>query len=1773
MHRLRFPPLLGLLLTSVLCLQANAAEQGPFPAFAFGDVDPALSGVIVGGERTALTEQQFRAYFQPATPKSPAFKEKRVRGAHVLLAFRKPVEIGTATFGHGSTGERDASVHVLNADFEGAIAKATDADWREVADVQTFPEKSRTRAVRLTFHRDQQQPLQWLAWKDRWTNLTPTAVGSGEKAPFGAHPNAIPQGQTWINTSNDPRPGAPKQVQRARVSETIPSWYVLSWDAPRQVDGLWLSCNADQFAVYAYRGEPELNPALAPRESWRRIEYDLVHEQLRGDQLHDRWLSFTTLKTIALKVELTDCHRSPIAKIGRMAAFSAAPLANTEATTATTPGKAIRFEQPFDGQLAVVVTDEAGRLVRNLVAQVDRRRGPNVESWDLRDETGLMVPPGKYRWKAITSPPLGLRYQTTVYPNAPQLFPGQTPWLTGEAGPNGWLADHAPITSGATTGDRVYFGAPGVEGGVCLIECDLTGRKQWAKHNFGPFSGVGRLAGDAQHLFIQERDALHRLDPKTHALERIATLGSAERQGHIVGMAAHQGMVALSMNAPEPWVDNATRADVVDLDHCWPKFAARIPDPLGNRRVEPMPRVDFLRLLRLTGTPAGQNGVSEKQRETHFPITIDTVGKGKHQYVVLAFKEPVPLGSVVLPNLDKAFVVDLAVLKPNADYPPNPDDDSQWLATAEKPVAGKWTCVAMPTQTRTRGLRLRVRRAKDAADDNSIDDLLSKPADKKAGPKDIDLDKPTTGDEPSLLGESPVKDDWFASFEGLKLLRRRFTDRTPQAKIRVNSGEINAAGEWDSMRSEPLSTENPGTYVMEWSRPTKVAALAIKEIDGAVTEIDIWDDKAGDVGQGEVPLKDAPGWKHVATYKQARRDGYEPAFERNDWARYLDGYVSLGGEVSTRAVRLRVTEQWTNLGDRGTATQRFDRGRRELDRRRCRIYGVAALSYLGDEAPLDTLAYRRIELRDGATGKLVREFTANSGGVTAGDSPHSLAYGADGALFGIQAGRIVQINTQGGKVQALIDDIDGQKRSAQRLAIGADGTFYVFVAPERNVRAYDRDGRYQRSVGKPGGQVPGPWDAEKFRQVEELVVDAKNQLWVVESQDAPRRIVHYDDKGRLVHELYGNTGYGGGGVLDAADNTRLFYKNLEFAIDWKTGTSRVKNMLAEWMPDDCMPTRYQGRTYLVTTPLSVNPTQPVVFVHLYDEQRGTATRVAAFGEVDAFDALQVPAVLKKLDSSKSPKDYTFVWSDLNEDALVDPDEVTFEPKAAGEQRLRLGRLNRELHCWSGARKYAPTKVLASGVPVFEATTEARSGVFELNEGKVLALGAQPMDPVQPGDGDVSENRVVDGKGQVLWRYPTSYNGVSGLYLPPWHPGYVTNEFGVIGHETASAGDLGEFVVVHGNNGTWKIWTADGLLAGQVLRHKFDPRSIVDTSRPTVKRGDAFDNLTAGQEHFHGCFVKSSDGKYYVVHGHNYIGLWEVEGLDRFQRLSGEITVTPEDVRLVRSQQEELARREVKSQAKLLDCLKIKSGGDLPVAAEMDGAQFSIGYDERSLYVRWQVANHGALRNSGSDFHRYFKTGACLDLQLGVDEAAPGSRKTPAIGDLRLLFTVVDGKPQAVLYQPTIKGATGKDAWETRTDAGGTVRFDRVVRLTKAQLTYAPDQSNASDRYAFTAVIPLRELGLEPRPGALLRCDWGLLTSDDGHTVKRRIYWSNTLANGTTDEAWEARLDPHLWGTLAIREKSRADAQIEQASPDSKQKPSAAADIVDDILNDLDAKKK
>jgi hypothetical protein len=199
------------------------------------------------------------------------------------------------------------------------------------------------------------------------------------------------------------------------------------------------------------------------------------------------------------------------------------------------------------------------------------------------------------------------------------------------------------------------------------------------------------------------------------------------------------------------------------------------------------------------------------------------------------------------------------------------------------------------------------------------------------------------------------------------------------------------------------------------------------------------------------------------------------------------------------------------------------------------------------------------------------------------------------------------------------------------------------------------------------------------------------------------------------------------------------------------------------------------------------------------------------------------------------------------------------------------------------------------------------------------------------------------------------------------------------------------------------------------------------------------------------------------------------------------------------------------------------------SAALDGrdAALAMAYDEKNLYVCFTAQGSGPLKNTGNDWRRLFKTGAAVDLQIGVDPKADATRKTPAVGDCRLLMTMTGEGPTAVLYQPNAPGSKPDEEWEAETSVAR-AGFDRVVKLPEVRLAARGDEKG----YCAEAVIPLESIGLTIVPDASYKFDWGILASGpEGNAVLERVYWANPQTAMLADEAIEAQLHPDLWGAV------------------------------------------
>ena len=1401
----------------------------------------------------------------------------------------------------------------------------------------------------------------------------------------------------------------------------------------------------------------------------------------------------------------------------------------------------MQYEVPTDGQSAVVLDDTDGIRVRNLEAEIPRSAGPATLAWDLKNDLGQYVEPGTYRFRTLVMPRPELYYHHTVYPNVENYSDDRVPWGTGHSSPNGWGSDFDLIYRIATTGDRVYFGARCSEAGEAFTEIDLDGKRQWAYRWFAPWVGLKLLAADEDAVYVVDtQNYLWRMNVDDRRMNKIMPCHTQTRRGVPTAMAARDGKLYLSF-APMRFApggahipgadlfDNVTHEEIIDHESCLPLYDADPP----KERLKPNPRWYFRRLLRLPwdsdqnrqSTPPGMHTNARPHRfEPHWPVFLQTSpGTGARRHIVVAFHQDTPIGSIAFPYPhDPEWIksVEFSTLKPGAQYPPRPDEEADWVPFAFHGKPGTWNVVPAPEGTVTRALRVSFNRS----------DALAADA------------------------------EWLGWLEGMKMLNRRFRNLALQADIRVNSGVVDEFGAWDAQRRLPISRETPGIYLMEWPRARSISGLAIEEIDGAITEIDVWDGPDG----VPVGLEGNQHWRNVAVYRQQRRDHYGGGVNHvhNAGARYLDGYVDLRDDakrpVQTRAIRLRVVEQWLVPGFRGLMGIRKDLGGRELDTRRCRIFGVAALEHLGGEA-LDEIMYRRLAVYDAASGEQLREFPLALGS-------QSLHFHPDGRLVSLNAthDKLLAIDTETGATTEVLTFAE----PPQQITFGPDGLIYAYTGdtsrpdwvetayantggrrhetlPLRSegvppFRVYDLTGRIVKEIGTPGNIEPGPWVPSKISRMNDMTVDRLGRLWVATGDGNPKRIVRFDTRsGEVTGEFLGNTKYGGGGSFNRYDSSSVFSGGVEFEIDSKTKKSRIRNLMAHGMGSNIAAVRLNGRTYLADVPLELGRGPEHISIHLYDEKTGTAKLVAAFGHALHFGPVRRGDILAMLDG-KPPLGFSFTWSDINGNGDVDADEIRFEPvdvsppwSHMGPRSIGLGFIDDQLNCVARNSIYTVTEILPGGVPLYERRELPFESIFRLRNGNYLLLQKKY-------ENERLENCSVDPEGRKIWGYPVHNAGVTGLHLQDYVPGYVTNQYGsIIGHAVPDAGDLGEFVVVNQNTGQWRIWTSDGLLAGEIFQHKFARGVRFPNSFTQSYPGMRLDPLSLNQEHFNGYFAKcEKTGRFFAVAGFTSIGMIEVKGLERARRHAFDVQVTAEDIARAKAWEEAQEK-----QAALSSSLKMKARnfqapptidgiiqqGEWDQATQIrDGRLlFRVGYDKDSLYLSWAGKEIGKLANSFEDFRTCYTSGSAFDFFLGTNPKAPPDRREPEAGDLRLLITFVGDQPKVVLYQPKAKDAGPEEGWRAYSPAAGELQFDRIVQLADAKVAKHEDGQMA----VVEAAIPLKTLGLQISDGLALKMDWGMLVSVDGVAVQQRIYWANQSATGTGDVVAEGRLMPYVWGQL------------------------------------------
>lgn len=1708
----------------------------------------------VSGSRKATVEE-VKGAIGLQVPKYPGWvagtpaKSGESEPFRYRVAFCRAIPLGAVYV------PQEYELHLLKESVAYPGDSANEDHWRPISATRqpggtlyTLPPQTLCRALRFTHAARGRAHLQGVRlYGERLYNVTPLALASAPEEytpPNTDHPTHPASGLTtgsnhWLNTGKDNT----GRIPRGPISELFPTWLLLDWEEAQTLSGLVLNSNLEKFTLETFEGPEGVHPKAATPSEWKKVEVSVGPLIPSTTNAGWRYISFNPVKTRGLRLLVTKTTEGPVASV--QAAQALVDLGDKEPPATRSALKAapsfLNLSLSKNLNVTAGVNTPDGRRLQNLLVRKPLDAGTHSIGWDLKDGEGRFVPPGKYPWTAVAYPDIQMRYEMTAYPNVSKYAPENSPWLNAINGSGGWMADHTPPVSGCAAGDHVYLGSYVAESGVSLIECDLAGRKTWGHHSFAAWTGPQFLAADANEVFVganilkRSNESVWAVDLQTKKVRNaLSLLPSSTRPRGMKGLAAANSKIYIACKGVENYLTPAASADDVEVEKCLP-FYPPARAPRVAYEVVPDPRNDFLRLFRLKGTPPG--GATA--------FTMDWLkaqaGRSSQQHILLTFKTPVALGSIAFPKPEaKGINAVLSVLKPGVPIPADPDDQNLWTVLPSQATQA-WDVVALPPHTQTRALRVTFAKG-DAKVGDTLSDILDTPKGKEA---DIDiLDKKAAPKNASIgFGADAT---WTGQLEGMKLLRRRLANVSAQAKVQVSSGKVNENGVWDAQRSTPLTEGDPGVYMLQWTDAQNLRGLAIKEIDGELTKIDVYN--GPDTGVPE--LRSDAGWETVSEYRQERRDHHSNFPSCNGTARFMDGYVDFGREIKTRAVRLRVVKQWTdNLPDsRGI---RLDLGGTRLDPTRCRIFGVAALQYLGGEVPIDAAAFERVEVYDSKSGKAL--------GETPLKDPGQLATSPNGDVLALSGTTVVSLDFAQGQHKTRVSDL------LKPTALGVDqkGNIVVFdaAAERRQIRVYSPEGTLVRTLGKPGGMIVGPWDPERLGTVSALAVDQTGQTWAVENQYHPKRITVWNANGELVREHLGNTPYGGGGVLDRLHKNRLFYGPLEFELDWKTGLSKIKYL--HWTgktPPGEIPVEVEGRTYLVTRPEFAEQTIGVV----YRYENGVSKLVAAMGQADKFEPLQTPSMLEELRNPVLAQS-SFLWTDLNGDGQVQAAEVKLS-RSPRPQGLTL--FNRDLGIQAGSVRYQVRGFQPNGVPLYETVQNPKlEGIlYQLQNGNYHRMG------------DKQRETGLRQDGALIWDYRVEGMGVQVMQnAKPWSREQVVSAFGFVGHESTGDKGLGEFVVIHGNTGAWNIWTHDGLLLGPLFRDLRDPQAK-PWSMTAHERGSILKDITSGQEHFHGYFCQTQeDGKYYAVAGHNHISILEVLGLEEAQRLHGEIEVTAQDLERARAMDIQREQTSVYQRAPVVDAYRLvtvpKIDGyltgwgppDANISGLVDdyrsrtGVDFRMGYHEQTLYLAWTVRGLGPLKNTGVELERLFKTGASVDLQLGVNKDASKDRKAPEAGDLRLLLTFAGETPKAVLHRAVVAGTKPADRIRIVSPTGE-VSFDEIKLLKNVRMARSGDEQ----QYILEAAIPFSALGLNVEPGLRLKMDWGVLVSGpDGNEVMRRIYWSNKATYAVADAPSEARLEPHLWGHVRFHEERvSAESQLNAEEREKAQTKRAIEDLLD-----------
>ena len=796
-------------------------------------------------------------------------------------------------------------------------------------------------------------------------------------------------------------------------------------------------------------------------------------------------------------------------------------------------------------------------------------------------------------------------------------------------------------------------------------------------------------------------------------------------------------------------------------------------------------------------------------------------------------------------------------------------------------------------------------------------------------------------------------------------------------------------------------------------------------------------------------------------------------------------------------------------------------------------------------------------------------------------NPRGLAFDAEGRLLVLSGTSLLRFRVDDPSQampapDILVRDFDDPRG----VTLDSSGNIYISdQGASHQVKMFSPAGRRIQTFGKPGAPRAGPYDPLHMNNPSGVAVDSNGRLWVAENDFQPKRVSVWNHDGSLWKAFYGGPRYGGGGTLDPRDSARFLYDGMEFHIDWNKRDATLDRVFYRPGPDAPplaakttapeTPIAFHGRHYL-TDAYHRSPTSAPTLVYLFLDKSDGAVPVAAMGRAADWNLLKSPPFRSRWpegmdpDSPYGANPAFFIWSDLNGDGRMEPEEVNIMPAVSGGVTVASDGSFLVAHFAdtkmpNGAKaaegkaiRFRPIRFTGEGAPIYdpaEGEDLAPSQAPASDGGGQILLGTDGWTIQTTAPPPFSKDSLGGSKNGIpQWSYPSLWPGLHPSHSapPPDRPGMLVGTTRLLGDIVTPKGSQGgALFFINGNMGDIYVMTQDGLFVAQLFQ---DVRQGKLWQLPTEQPDMLLDDVTLHDENFFPSVSQTPDGAIYVSTG-GVMALVRVDGLDTIRPIAPmQIKVSASDIALAsESAPREEAARQAREQPKILTAAIFK---DAPSADHRPATWAGVAWapiDQRGvaawfnantkpyevsgalaiagdrLYAIWKTGEPALLRNSGAEPTAPFKTGAALDLMLGTDPNTDPARVTPVAGDVRILVTQVKGAAKALIYRAVVPG-TPRDQKVTFSAPEHSVTFDRVDDVSD-QVELLSDGAGL-----YQVSLPLATIGLKPLPDMKIKGDIGILRGDGAETTQR-VYWSDKATAIVSDVPSEAALTPNLWGTI------------------------------------------